>query len=228
MTLLLLQVKMMKILLSYWRKALAWLEDHSDKERLLVLIGVLLVILIVWFLLLYAPIKRSINMKKALIEASNQQFKVFKDRADLIVAEAKNSPAKLLKEKHEKLSKDLTELSSHLVVYDAQTLEPGEVIPVLRKLLVNNRVQLTHLERTSVEPLSESMIDGSKLWQANFVMEFAGNYFSTLHYLEALEEIKYRIFWEGLEYKVTDYPQGTVKLSIYTLNESDDEEAATN
>ena len=45
-----------------------------------------------------------------------------------------------------------------------------------------------------------------------------GSYFDLLDYLAALERMPQRVFWDGFELNVAQYPQAVLKLSIYTLS----------
>ena len=45
-----------------------------------------------------------------------------------------------------------------------------------------------------------------------------GSYFDLLDYIAALERMPQRVFWEGFELSVAQYPQSVLKLTIYTLS----------
>ncbi|MBF0175475.1 MAG: hypothetical protein HQL63_01300 [Magnetococcales bacterium] len=45
-----------------------------------------------------------------------------------------------------------------------------------------------------------------------------GNYLDVVRYLKSLEVMKWAIFWDSLEYAVSQYPDMTVTLSVYSLS----------
>lgn len=49
-------------------------------------------------------------------------------------------------------------------------------------------------------------------------LELEANYFSLFSYLEALESLPWRLYWESLSYEVKDYPSARVRVSVYTLS----------
>jgi MSHA biogenesis protein MshJ len=47
---------------------------------------------------------------------------------------------------------------------------------------------------------------------------FRSGYFDLLDYLDALERLPQRLFWDGFELRVTQYPQSVLTLTVYTLS----------
>ncbi len=45
-----------------------------------------------------------------------------------------------------------------------------------------------------------------------------GKYFDLIDYLQALENLTWKIYWEALDYEVTRYPKAKIKLEVYTLS----------
>jgi len=49
-------------------------------------------------------------------------------------------------------------------------------------------------------------------------IEFYGDFKSTVSYLEAVEALPWRFYWEEVSYTVEEYPRALVKVIIYTLS----------
>lgn len=45
-----------------------------------------------------------------------------------------------------------------------------------------------------------------------------GDYLSALAYMRELESLEWGFFWETIDYEVTEYPRGTVAITLYTLS----------
>jgi MSHA biogenesis protein MshJ len=41
---------------------------------------------------------------------------------------------------------------------------------------------------------------------------------ATLRYLRTVEDLPRRLFWEGLEYRVQEYPRAIITLKLYSLS----------
>lgn len=44
------------------------------------------------------------------------------------------------------------------------------------------------------------------------------DYRKMVEYLERLDDIEWKVFWQNLEYEIKEYPKGQLKIKIYTLS----------
>ena len=51
---------------------------------------------------------------------------------------------------------------------------------------------------------------------------FEGDFFKTLRYLQALEAMPWRLYWDNVEYQVTGYPKARVAITVHTLSLHED------
>ena len=49
-------------------------------------------------------------------------------------------------------------------------------------------------------------------------LRIEGRYFEVAEYLKELENLKWKFYWEGLDYKVAQFPMATVDIELYTLS----------
>jgi MSHA biogenesis protein MshJ len=54
------------------------------------------------------------------------------------------------------------------------------------------------------------------------VITLQGDYFSTLNYLKSLETLPWRIHWDSIAYRVTEYPLAETRIQVYTLSFDED------
>ena len=50
-----------------------------------------------------------------------------------------------------------------------------------------------------------------------YTLTLKGNYFSILNFLKRLEQLKWQLYWDRLQYQVDNYPEATVTVEFYTL-----------
>lgn len=100
----------------------------------------------------------------------------------------------------------------------SQTVFPQTVTKVLQDLLAAKYnlvlLQLQHLP-SKVVLLPQSNF---KVVEHSMIIKFQGDYFSTMDYLHAIENLPWRISWDKLEYKVVEYPVAEVTLQIHILS----------
>lgn len=59
---------------------------------------------------------------------------------------------------------------------------------------------------------------GFQVYRHGLILEFQGDYFSTLRYLLFLEEMDESFFWDRFEFEQTLWPQARVILELHTLS----------
>jgi len=58
----------------------------------------------------------------------------------------------------------------------------------------------------------------TSLYQHTETIKLSGNYQQLYQYLLALEQSKWRLFWEQLHYKVTEYPMAEITIQVHTIS----------
>ncbi|WP_075185703.1 hypothetical protein [Teredinibacter haidensis] len=66
------------------------------------------------------------------------------------------------------------------------------------------------------ERLAEERIIGVYKHAVQITLE--GGYFSVVNYLQKLESLPWKLYWDFIEYDVKQYPKATVTIEVYTLS----------
>ena len=59
---------------------------------------------------------------------------------------------------------------------------------------------------------------GFQVFRHGLILEFQGDYFSTLRYLMFLEKMGQSFFWDSFEFEQTLWPEARVRLELHTLS----------
>ncbi|MGJ8688411.1 MAG: hypothetical protein ACSHXZ_02725 [Gammaproteobacteria bacterium] len=59
---------------------------------------------------------------------------------------------------------------------------------------------------------------GFQVFRHGLILEFQGDYFSTLRYLMFLEAMDESFFWDGFEFEQAVWPEARVRLELHTLS----------
>lgn len=59
---------------------------------------------------------------------------------------------------------------------------------------------------------------GFQVFRHGLILEFQGDYFSTLRYLMYLEEMDQSFFWDSFQFEQTLWPEARVRLELHTLS----------
>lgn len=208
------------------------LEAYSLRERVLLLLCVLAVLIGAWQLLFEIPREQrrdQIQQQRETvandIESQQAQLEALASVED---DGAPNGELKALKNRVAELDENLASLSQGLV--------SAEQLPeILQEVLVSTtELRLRRLRTLPVEELKLSAApesgDGGRaedadatpqstgVYRHSVELDVAGDYFEVLSFLERLESLPWRFYWDRLDYEVSGYPMGEIRLRVYTLS----------
>jgi MSHA biogenesis protein MshJ len=87
----------------------------------------------------------------------------------------------------------------------------------LRTGVSNAGELLTETGTLNFDDVVEDEVAG-QVFEHGLVIEFQGDFFSTLTYLRFLEEITGSFFWDSISFSQLDWPNALVSLEIHTLS----------
>ena len=98
------------------------------------------------------------------------------------------------------------------------------MLSVLRDLLeADPRLQLLALNNSTRERVDlGQQYEDVHLYRHGLQLTLAATYPGLLAYLERLDQSPWRLYWQLLDYKVSDYPKGQVTLKVYTLSSQEE------
>lgn len=203
---------------------LQWYEQRPLRERVLLLVCLLVVLFFIWDTAVMSSLglrkknarKQAAEIDIAMIELSTQEM--------LIQARKDFDPDRENRQILEKLQTDIADVRRQLEGNVVNLVSPKDMPQLLKDLLLRQqKLQLLSLENLPAETLQvkEPVGDDSLspvLYRHRLRLEFVGDYLATLAYLKTLEEMPQSMVWEELEIETQQYPQAKVRLQVYTLS----------
>jgi MSHA biogenesis protein MshJ len=129
------------------------------------------------------------------------------------------------------LREQMAQLDRQFEQQQKQFVAPEKMTAVLENMIGKNRklqlISLRNLPGTGLSPGAgapagaggPARADGAReVFRHTVEVSVRGSYFDLLDYLAALERMPQRVFWDGFELSVAQYPQSVLKLTIYTLS----------
>lgn len=179
------------------------------RERLLLLMGILVAIYIFWSLLFMFPQRKAIALAQTEEAALVQQIAQFQQKIAAIEKSVAQLPANV-QSANAVLDGGLVSSETAVPVFKSlATQQPGGVL----KALINLPDQLLNL--SSGEAGVKLPVT---LYEQGVTVIFDSNYAATYEYLRSLEKLQWMIFWDELQYTVTQYPDAEVKLTVHTIS----------
>jgi len=216
-------------------RLVAWgerFEDFSLRERGLIAIGIIVVMFLLWDTLILSP--QETQQKNMLVEMYNinQQTETITEKIKEMSAALQSNQAQHINARVSELQILLGKLKQQQKDLTIEFIQPMQMAAVLRDMLyAESGLVLTSLESLGVQPLfpieesdktenekKSNRTRQSGIYKHGMRIVFEGDYFKTLSYLHALESMPWSLYWDNVEYKVTEYPKASVAITIHTLS----------
>jgi len=132
------------------------------------------------------------------------------------------------------LETKLANIDKQLVLLTTDLISPSQMREALLKLLeLEPGVSLLSFELIGAEPLLNLNDDqtnadaevhapaaeqlGLNLYKHGIKIKLSGKYFQLRNYLQQLEQLSWKFFWQNFRFEVKEYPRSEVDITIYSL-----------
>lgn len=210
-----------------WTPLATWVDGRGPRERLFLFAAVLFALFGLWDLLLLQPLERA--REEARVELAALTGRIDTDRQQIAQLSALlgEDPDADARGRHAALEAGLAGVEARIREASAALVGPVRMTRLLEDL-VGGDGGLT-LERLASAPPTAVATgpsgdggDGSEpralLYRHGLELEFSGGYLDLLDYLQAVEALPWRLFWDRLEVTVEHYPTMHARLRVYTLS----------
>ncbi len=196
------------------------LDQRSLNARFLALVGCGLVILLFWYLLLWVPISMQKSRMQEQIQQQNKELvDVNEALRNLVSTNTKGNQASSIA-KIQALKKQQAALLKGLQEYTDQFVPVNQRDEMLRQMVMGTPgVKIEALTSTSSKQINAivGQAVARPVTQENGQLILEGNYFAILRYLQKIQRLQWQVFFDGLDYQVTTYPNAKVIFKFHTL-----------
>ncbi|MDQ2075220.1 MSHA biogenesis protein MshJ [Marinimicrobium sp. ABcell2] len=199
------------------------IDAYSLRERVLLLLCALAVLVGIWQLAIEMPQERKRAQLTAELERiSTAQSAQATQIAALSSALGQTVNGEVFAER-EALRARLLTLDDELAALSQGLVSADQLPRILQDVLVST-TRLT-LQRVQTHPVQELPLLGggeegrsTGVYKHSVTLRVTGSYFEVLGFLQSLEELPWRFYWDRLDYKVQGYPRGEIDIRVYTLS----------
>lgn len=208
-----------------------WLDARAPRERLLLAISLMAVLTFFWYVLLIEPLAKHRKALEAQVSTAIATVAALDREAAAIVAGAAQDPDAENRRQKVVLEEEVGRLDERLASLTGELISPQQMVTVLEEMLKRRRqLSLTRLENLPSEPLLEPPtvdLPAEKVQQRNLYrhplrIELTGSYLEALAYLQSLEQLPRKVYWQDLALSVEEYPRAKITVTVYTLSLKED------
>lgn len=201
-----------------------WSEriDALDlRERILLLAATVVVLFLIVDSLGLQPTLKSQQAAEQRIADLELKLSALHQQANLFNYKSDHNPLASRYQSRDRLAAELSGLDARIIGQLGALVEPAQAAEVLEQVLTGHR----GLKLKSLQASSESLDNlalhknrnDARLGRYQLEMVVEGGYLDLLHYLQELEAMPWKFFWQKVNLQTTEYPRAETRLQLYTL-----------
>ncbi|MDP3704843.1 MAG: hypothetical protein Q8R24_02900 [Legionellaceae bacterium] len=226
-------------------KRLAKIQFMVDRlsllHRIAILCGLLFIIYIPWFFVIYRPqTVASTEIQQQITHLQNQTNILQRKYANILIL-AKNHDVDKLIIKYKSLQQQLQDLNQHITHFHHSYISDKELAALVHAILEDiDNIKIENFSTVAkvAQPLVSTPLPvavapkpgaspipmpptvstvSNPSDMIHYSLSLRGDYFSIMKFLQRVESIKWQLFWETFHYQVIHYPEALASVEFYTL-----------
>lgn len=192
-------------------------DKLSLRERLLVSATVLVLLGSIWHLSLMQPLAQRAHTDRTEIESLSASIKTSNQSLEDQLLQISGTGSEY-QSRYAEVQRRIDTINETLGDYAAELIDPAEMAYVLEGVLKEqSRLKLIRIRNLSPEALS---VDAQSVtfYKHGLEIEFEGSYTACVEYLQEIEALPWRFYWQILELEVLEYPRNRIRLEVSTLS----------
>ncbi|ALS97011.1 type II secretion system protein GspM [Lacimicrobium alkaliphilum] len=202
-----------------------WFSARQPRERQLVLIAALFLILYGGYVLFIEPAQIRTQQFQTQVRQYQAQASGLLSQIETIQRNSQD-PNAAVKRRISQLQQQQQQLQQNINDGTRDLVPPHRMRELLQALLADNdKLHLLEMRSLPAVNLTEQEQDSPGqnipmpgLYQQGIVLILEGKYFDLQEYLAELELLPWRFHWKRLDYSVQEHPVARMQLELYTLS----------
>lgn len=219
--------------------AIKGIEGRKTSEKILVLAMLVAGIVLGHLSIAIDPLSTDIERLDTQMANVERQIEGQRTTYASMLASSQEDPSRFANDRLQAVTRELQTLDGEITNLAGDLITPAEMTQILTTVLERySGLELISFQNKQATPLrsgltsnanvsdslsnddlniSASGIDG-QVFEHGLILEFQGDFFSTLKYLRFLEEISGSFFWDSISFRLLTWPSAAVTLEIHTLS----------
>lgn len=205
-----------------WGPALARLDALSNRERMLVGLGVVAVLCLLGNALLLEPVSLRLRHVRGQLASQGQVVTGLEAQKQELRAQLAVHPDAALESRLRGMERELADLDRDLATLGSGLVAPERMAGVIKDLLARSPrlalVSLRNLPVTTLEPQVEGKPAAGAIWKHGIEITLEGSWPDLVDYAARLEGLPVRMLWGRTRIDAGGYPRIAMTLTLYTLS----------
>jgi len=201
------------------QKLVARLDALTLRERSLVFGTIVALLFSVWHLVFMQPLAQRAEIDKKELASLSARIDTANENLEIQVLQLAGIGDEG-RMQLQRIQQRIDQVNEQLGDYAAELIGPAEMAHVLEGVLENqHQLRLLNMRNLGAEALSVSDESSNAVfYRHGLEIELAGTYLACLDYLEAIEALPWRFYWQVLELDVEEFPMNRIRIEVSTLS----------
>jgi len=223
---------MSQALKQFWDKGANWFNERPIRERALITVTTLVLLLVVvWELAVTPVVNRNVALESRIGSLEQQQQSLL-DQQRTLNQRLSTDPSRELRERLASRQARLDRLDAELADTTGKLIAPRAMVRLLQDILAaQKKLELVAVELLEPTAIFDQQADaddstapetetatGPLLYAHDVELVIRGDYMDVLDYIEALEGMDDRLGWVSLDYRMMKYPDNEIRIRVRTLS----------
>jgi MSHA biogenesis protein MshJ len=122
---------------------------------------------------------------------------------------------------NERLREQIRDLDDRISGITDILIPPDTMANLLRELLGNTDMTLVSFRALPSQPVAQEEAASGSLYRHRLDIELTGSFSALTQYLQTIEGLQWRLFWDELSVETRDYPILRIRLKVHTLSDQE-------
>lgn len=205
---------------AYLQQAFDRIEALELRERILLLTAAIVVLYLAIDSLGLQPTLKAQQVTEQNMTGMEMKLGALREQANLLNYKTSEDSRQSRLESRDRLTGELAALDESILRQLGALVDPTQAAQVLEQVVSKHQgLKINSLQANSA-PLDQIDIDQehtADLNQYQLEIELEGGYINLLRYLQALETLPWKFFWQNVDFQVSEHPRAVTRLQLYTL-----------
>ncbi len=207
------------------KRWLQWYDDRPIRERGLILLTLLVLIVLAGFELWVSPGMDRAGRAEAQLQNLRTERNSLLAQQSQLQHQLQEDPALELRRTLEARQRRLERIDQQVAETTGQLIAPRQMVVMLQDMLAPEAaLTLQSVKLLAPQPIYEEDATGKDeaghgplLYAHEVDITVAGGYLEILTYLQKLEALDERLGWVMVDYAIDEWPQGSARIRVRTL-----------
>ncbi|MBE0482523.1 MAG: hypothetical protein IBX52_03380 [Bacterioplanes sp.] len=201
----------------------AWITRYlalQRREKILLQVTLHVILLMLVFFLVFEGQLQQMEQEKQRQHVQQEQLTVLQYELSALQSQQLLDPNDALRTELTRLQAQQQDVDERIAQFTNALVSPAQMATILEQLMQQDR----RLSLVSLQTMSPTVIDLGQefghvtLFQHGLRVVVKASYVGVVDYLQRLDALPSRLFWQNLHYRIDEYPQGVFTFEVFTVS----------